>query len=121
MRVFLSDLRGAAQRETPPRRSVPRQEPEVYHQDPTEVVVYEFILRGVVEVISNRAPDENDNEWLNSHFFSVSSMIVIAASSKFGIRLNMKRVEGLVGSYFRARFGRDSCDSAKIPKHYFPL
>lgn len=88
-------------------------------RDPAEVVLHDFISRGAVEVIPARAPGESNSELLNRHFFEISSLLLIFASSKIGIRLDRMQVEGLVGSYFRARFGRYPCALARIPERFY--
>lgn len=87
-------------------------------QDSVELILHEFLARGAAEVIPGRGRDENNNDWLNRHFYGVTRLIAIIASTKLGIKLKPQQVEALVGSYFRARFGRDPCRLSQIPIHY---
>ncbi len=111
MKYLSGDLRQPVRMVTSDRVSVQR--------DPAEVVLHDFISRGAVEVIPARAPGESNSELLNRHYFGISSLLLVFANSKISIRLDRRQVEGLVGSYFRARFGRYPCALAKIPERYY--
>lgn len=110
MKYLSSDLRRPVMVES--------DETRVLH-DPAEVVLHDFISRGDVEVIPTRASSESNSEWLNRHFFEISSLLLISANNKIGIKLDRMQVEGLVGSYFRARFGRYPCALARIPERFY--
>jgi len=55
---------------------------------------------------------------LKWHYQSVMESIKLVAYLKLGVRLETRQVDLLLGSYFRARFGRMSCAVAGIPDDY---
>lgn len=90
-------------------------ERDVLNNAAAVALTQKLLETGIVENIPPILPGDCAYNLLWKHYFNICHAVGAGITQVLGKTASNKVVLGVVGSYFRIRFGRRACAKAKIP------